>query len=145
MNGNGTDVDYVTQATEGQIEGIAISGLHGFGVYPGLVGKRVCRATQTNQERPLGMGKKHSGQIPLGIGHKFVQLVEGLRLLRVMACQPLDVQTATRCHGVHRRAFYRWLRAFALAGIPIHSRHRGPGPGKEYFLYKKDWAQLIQK
>ncbi len=82
--------------------------------------------------------------LPLGVGQKFVQLVEGLRLLRVMACQPLDVQTAIERHGVHRRAFYRWLQAFELAGIPIQSRHNGPGPGKEYFLYKKDWLSLLK-
>lgn len=91
------------------------------------------------------MGTKRPGPIPLGVGQKYSQLVEGLRLLRVLASRPLDVHDATRSYGLHVRTFYRYLKAFDLAGIPIHSRHKGPGPGKEYFLHKKDWAQLIQK
>lgn len=89
------------------------------------------------------MAKKRPGKIPLGVGQKYIQLTEGLRFLRVLASQPIDIETATKSYGIHRRKFYRWLRAFELADIPIHARHKGPGPGKEYFLYKKDWARLI--
>ncbi len=91
------------------------------------------------------MGTKRPGPIPLGVGQKFSQLVAGLRLLRVLASQPLDVQDATKIYGVHRRAFYRYLRAFRLAGIPIQFRYSKTGPSKEYFLFKKDWAQLVGK
>lgn len=91
------------------------------------------------------MPMKRPGPILLGVGQKYSQLVEGLRLLRVLASRPIDVHDATTVYGLHVRTFYRYLKAFKLAGIPIQSRHKGPGPGNEYFLHKKDWAQLIQK
>lgn len=90
------------------------------------------------------MAKTRPGPIPLGVGQKFPQLIEGLRLLRVLAIQPIDVQDATRIYGLHRRAFYRYLHAFKLAGIPLQWRYSKTGQGKEYFLYKKDWAQLLK-
>ncbi len=82
--------------------------------------------------------------LPLGVGQKFTQLIDGLRLLRVLAIQPLDVQDATKIYGLHRRAFYRYLQAFRLAGIPLQWRHSKTGHGKEYFLYKKDWLSLLK-
>lgn len=90
------------------------------------------------------MGTKRPGPIPLGVGQKFSQLTEGLRLLRVLAIHPIDVQDATKIYGLHRRAFYRYLKAFTLAGIPLQWRYSKTGQGKEYFLFKKDWAQLLK-
>ncbi|MEX2492956.1 MAG: hypothetical protein WD425_14470 [Nitrospirales bacterium] len=81
---------------------------------------------------------------PLGVEQKFGQLTAGLRLLRMLARNPMDVQDAEKLYGLHRRAFYRYLHAFKLAGIPLQWRYSKRGQGKEYFLYKKDWAQLIQ-
>lgn len=91
------------------------------------------------------MGKKRPRSIPLGVEQKFGQLTEGLRLLRVLAIQPIDVQDAEKIYGLHRRAFYRYLHAFRLAGIPLQWRYKKTSQGKEFFLYKKDWAQLIVK
>ena len=88
---------------------------------------------------------KRPGPILLGVGQKYSQLVEGLRLLQVLASRPLDVHDATRSYGLHVRTFYRYLKAFKLAGIPIQSRRCGSGPAKEYYIYKKDWARLIEK
>lgn len=82
--------------------------------------------------------------IPLGVGHKYAQMVEGLRLLRIMATQPLGVDDATQIYGLHRRTFYRYLHAFKLAGIPVQVRYPKTGHGKEFYLTKAAWAQMIK-
>ena len=54
VNENGTRVHTATEVAQDEVGCFAEEGLHGFGVYPGVVGKRVRQATQTNQERSIG-------------------------------------------------------------------------------------------
>ncbi len=77
-----------------------------------------------------------------GVEQKYQQLVDGLRLLRILAIQPVRVNDE-KIHGLHRRTFYRYIKAFERAGIPIQARSAQGQPGQAYFLRKKDWANLL--
>jgi hypothetical protein len=80
--------------------------------------------------------------VSYGVEQKYQQLIDGLRLLRLLAVQPLSPND-TKAHGLHRRTFYRYLQAFQRAGIPIQPRFNKGRPGQEYGLKRKDWAALL--